>query len=176
MSQDNKKAEKDKLEAPEALEPIQSEGDPRESRDKEFKRTRVPVHQQTSLSYSDRDDANFNYRYVNDTYGRVSMFLKAGWEIVEGDTADTFSGAGRQIETQNSSQIWRVVNEDPHAKCKLGALMRIPKKYYLEDQKYKEEQVRKKEALIDKTGAIQRARDMAAASHFNPLKFKKSDK
>jgi len=85
------------------------------------------------------------------------MFLRAGWEIVEDDISNTYSGAGREVEGQRSSQVWRTVNKDPNASSRDGVLMRIPKHLYQEDQALKDAYQDKKIADVDKTGDIRKA-------------------
>lgn len=137
----------------------------RESRDKQLSKQRVPLHKQTALDYFDKDP-NFQYRWVSDKYGRISSFKRAGWELVEGNIEDTFAGAGRTAEQQKNGQMWRVMNQN-YAEAKDGALMRIPKHLFDEDQAEKTKLNDKEIEKVDPTGEIKRALNKGRGI-FNP--------
>jgi len=126
------------------------------------RKARVPLHLQQTLSYFDREPG-FTYRFVNDNHGRISNFLKAGWEIVEGDSSSTFSGKGREVETQKSSQVWRTVNRGTDASTRDAVLMKIPTELYEEDQTAKVSQVAANEARLDPDGKLKSARRFGSA-------------
>ncbi len=140
------------------------------NRETSLRKERVPVHQQNTLTLLNLDP-NFSYRWVNDMYGRVSKFLRAGWEIVEGDTQNTTSGKGRQSETQRSSQMWRTVNERNDAPCREGVLMRIPIDLFREDQAAKDSKIDADEKAMDPEGKIRLAQSLG--SRGNIIKHKK---
>ena len=121
------------------------------------RKARVPLHQQQSLSFFDREPG-FTYRFVNDLHGRINGFLKAVWEIVEGDTANTHSGKGREVEAQRSSQIWRTVNRGTDASSRDAVLMKIPTELFEEDQASKVSQVAANESRLDPDGKLKLAR------------------
>lgn len=134
------------------------------NREKADKKVRVPLYEQKSLDFFDKEDG-FVYRYVNDLYGRIAAFQRAGWEIVEGDVCSTFAGKGREIEQQRNSQVWRVVNNDKNAPCKDAVLMRIPVDLYQLDQAAKTKQVLDAEKAMDPTGKIRSARKFGGAGN-----------
>src|ERR1019366_5501665 len=73
-----------------------------ENREIKLKAKRIPMYEQNSLTFFDKDP-NFAYRWVNDTYGRINSFQLAGWSLLEGDNSRTFSGKGSEVENQSSS-------------------------------------------------------------------------
>lgn len=125
---------------------------------------RVPLYKQNALDFFHREPG-YRYRYVNDSYGRIDRFLRAGWAIVEGNAGDTYSGKGRSdIEGQKGSQIWRVVNFDKEAVTKNAVLMRIQEEFYNEDQKAKADRVLEKEKEnLDPTGKLMSARNFGGS-------------
>lgn len=125
------------------------------SREK-MRKDRTPRHEQSAVTLKNRDPL-FHYRLVNDTPGRIASFIEAGWEIVEGDKSETYSGKGIKEGAQDGSMMKRKVNEDPHAPCQNGYVMRILKELFLEDQEYKENKNEQMLADIDPTGEILKA-------------------
>jgi len=123
---------------------------------------RIPVYKQQALTYLEQEPG-FKYRYVNDRPGRIQKFLRAGWELVKGDVADTYTGKGRSEASTQGSHIERITN--PNGLHKNDILMRIPLDIYLEDQKEKEKQLDASEEDIDPTGQLRRARKLS--SKFN---------
>lgn len=134
------------------------------NREDKLRAERVPLHKQNTLTLLN-PDKNFAYRWVNDTYGRIEAFKCAGWEIVEGDIQHTYSGKGREIETQRGSQIWRTVNKKHDAPSKEAVLMRIPIEIFNEDQANKMEKIDADEKRIDPDGVVRKAQLMG--SHVN---------
>ncbi len=129
------------------------------------KKERVALHKQRTLDFFDKEPG-FEYRYVNDVYGRIEMFLKAGWSLVEGDVHATYSGKGREVESQKSGHIWRVVNKGDRAVSKDAVLMKIPKEYYDSDQAEKIDRVYEAEKQLDPNGKILSARKFGASSGY----------
>lgn len=129
------------------------------NRETPLRKERIPVHEQNILTGLNLDKG-YSYRWVNDLYGRISSFQQAGWEIVEGNLQQTYSGKGQQIEAQRGSQMWRNVNQRNDAPCKDAVLMRIPVELYNEDMARQAEEVDTKEAQLDPTGVIRKAQAM----------------
>lgn len=134
------------------------------NREDKLRAERVPLHRQNTLTMFNLDK-NFTYRWVNDAYGRIEAFKLAGWEIVEGDVHQTYSGKGKEIEAQRGSQIWRTVNTKFDAPCKEACLMKIPTHIFNEDQAAKMERIDADEKRIDPDGVVRRAQLMG--SHVN---------
>lgn len=131
------------------------------NRETVLRKERIPLHEQNSITLLSLDP-NYKYRVVNDTYGRIARFLAAGWSIVEGDIHDTYSGQGRQVEAQRSSQLWRTVNNGIDAPCKDGVFMRIPIELFNEDQAKKAERTDMEEKEIDPEGLIRKAQQLGS--------------
>jgi len=86
---------------------------------------RVPLGNRNVLSFG-KKDPNFIYRVVNDTEGRVDMFLAAGWEVVKGSEklGDKYVG--------NPSSPGSAI-EKPVGNGVTGILMRKKREWYEED-------------------------------------------
>lgn len=125
------------------------------------KAERIPMHMQRSLSFINREPG-YRYRFVNDVYGRISMFLKASWTIVEGDSSQTYAGKGREEASQKNGQVWRTVNNGTGANCREAVLMRIPDELYDEDQMAKIDAIMANEARLDPEGKLKSARKFGA--------------
>ena len=97
---------------------------------------RTPVSGRNILSVQGKDE-NFEYRFVNDTGDRVSMFKEAGWETVP---ADSVRVGDRRVEqaTSEGSIAQASISRTSHEKA---VLMRIPKEWYEEDQLAKQKRV-----------------------------------
>lgn len=126
------------------------------------KRSRVPMYKQNALEFMDMKPG-FRYRFVNDVYGRIDRFMRAGWDFVEGNTADTYSGKGRGIEAQKSSQIWRTVNNNKDASSYDAVLMCIPIEFYNQDQVDKADRILEDEKRLDKDGLIANSREVGGS-------------
>lgn len=132
------------------------------------RKDRTPLYKQSAVTLKNRDPL-FHYRLVNDTPGRIASFLQAGWEIVEGDNSETYSGKGRSEATQKGTMMTRRVNERNDAPCHDAYMMRIPKELYEEDQKAKEKGWDQVEAEIDSTGELKKARILGPRANINNL-------
>jgi hypothetical protein len=131
-----------------------------ENREIKLKAKRIPMYEQNSLTFFDKDP-NFAYRWVNDTYGRINSFQLAGWSFVEGDNSRTFSGKGREVENQSSSVMSRTVNsQGDNAPCRIAYLMKLPIELYEEDQKVKMAKIDADEKRIDPGGEIRKKQMM----------------
>lgn len=107
---------------------------------------RVPIHKQKSLSFEEKP--GFKRRLVNETFGRVEAFERAGWVPVVGHTANTGDHKAGDA-SQMGSVVRTVVNRGYDAPCKTAVLMEIPEEYYNEDQMDKERSVRSSYADLD---------------------------
>jgi hypothetical protein len=87
---------------------------------------RVPLGARNRLSFSDLDE-RFNYRVINDQEDRLSRAEDAGYEFVESDSklGDTRVAEGSVPGSKVAKPVGNNVT---------GYLMRIPKKFYDEDQ------------------------------------------
>ena len=105
------------------------------------RKRRTPLMRKNVLNYEDKDP-NFVYRFVNDRPGRVQEFLDMGYEHVDhGKVGDSrvdkrsADGSRTQVHVGQGDQ---------------GFLMRIPKEFYEEDQKVKQDYVDATEAATKK--------------------------
>jgi hypothetical protein len=80
------------------------------------------------------DQENFMYRWVNDTEGRISMFVDGGWEFVDGTGKQVGDGGVDSTEVRNSALSKGMGGGV------VAYLMRIPKELWLEDQARKEKE------------------------------------
>ena len=104
---------------------------------------RKPLHRRKLLDAKPRD--GYVRRWVNEEIGAIEAYEEAGYSLVQGD--EDASQMRAQTESQmGSSVIRRVVNKDPNASTKTAVLMEIPKEFYEEDQRAKQEQLDKDEA------------------------------
>lgn len=97
------------------------------------RKERVPVNGNKNILTVMDKKSDLEYRWVLDTPGRLQKFLDGGWEVVVdelkvGDKAvDSGSKLGSAITTSRGGQTL--------------VLMAIPKEWYDEDQKAKQEKV-----------------------------------
>lgn len=99
-------------------------------------RKRVPLGRRNILKYPDRP--GYKRRVVNDLDDRVLIFQQAGWEPVSQEDLldqDARIGASRMGLTAR-----KPVGGGVH-----GVLMEIPEEYYLEDQKAKQDEIKRLE-------------------------------
>jgi hypothetical protein len=101
----------------------------REASRDDRKKDRVPVCYGNKLEFTCNDPA-YIYRIVNDTPGRLDLFLRAGYEFTyEGDrAADKGAAETSQLDTR--------ISVDAGGGLK-AYRMRISKKFYNEDQEAK---------------------------------------
>lgn len=116
------------------------------------RKRRTPLMRRNVLNYEDKDP-NFVYRFVNDTPGRVQEFLEMGYEHVD---------HGKVGESRVDKRSADGSRTQVHVgKGEQGFLMRIPKEFYDEDQKVKQEYVdatetsTKREALDGTYGKLE---------------------
>lgn len=104
-------------------------------------RRRPSLNGRSVLSLRDEDrDVNFHYRVVNDVGDRVAVFKEKGYEVVDDPTvklgdyrAATSKGEGTPVTAHVGAGM-------------KGVLMRIPKEWYQEDQRMKQDYVDELEA------------------------------
>lgn len=103
---------------------------------------RIPISTRNVLTVDKKDlDPDYKYRVVKDEGNRVRMFRDAGWEVVE-------KRGGLQIGDEQvgvSGQLGAVVTKSL-GRNEVGYLMRIPKKYYEEDQQAKADKINEAES------------------------------
>ena len=97
---------------------------------------RVPVYEanRNKITVSDLDHENFQYRWVNDTEGRIDMFLNAQWELVSKDGLKVGDGG-----VDNSARTSSAMSKGMGGGV-VAYLMRIPKDIWLMDQERKEKE------------------------------------
>ena len=104
---------------------------------------RKPIGTSSRLTVDSRDkDPNFHYRIVNDDPpGRIKMFEEAGYEVVKENVSigDRQAGDGKQIGKIAEKQVGGGVK---------AYLMKIPKKWYNEDQEAKARRLREAESAM----------------------------
>lgn len=115
---------------------------------------RTPVGQKGRLTVSNKDP-NKVYRIVNDKDSRVELFQQNGWEVETNAAvgirrADVDSGIGATINVGLGDR---------------AVLMSIPKEWYEEDQKAKQE-------VVD--GTEQTIRNNALSGHKGEFKLSRS--
>ena len=86
-------------------------------------------------------------RWVNDTEGRVALFLGAGWDLVREDVAVGDEGVVNQNQSLGSGAR-KHVGSDKMGHPMYAVLMEIPKRDYDAISKRKAEQVDETEAVI----------------------------
>jgi hypothetical protein len=89
-------------------------------------------------------DPNFEYRIVNDTPGRISMFKQGGWELVTNDEVDTGNYRAEEASEIGSLASY-IVDGGTGQKA---YVMKIKKEWYLEFMKEHEEEVRRTEETL----------------------------
>lgn len=95
---------------------------------------RVPVYEanRNKITVAGLDHDNFQYRWVNDTEGRIDMFLNAQWEFVAKDGLTAGDG-GVDSSTRTTSAMSKGMGGGV-----VAYLMRIPKDIWQADQDRKE--------------------------------------
>ena len=95
---------------------------------------RTPVSGGRDILAVKDQDPNYVYRWVNDTDGRLEKFKAAGYEVV---TANIEVGTK---SVDRNSKLGSAVTKSVGGKL-TAVLMRIPKEWYEEDQKAKQDQL-----------------------------------
>jgi hypothetical protein len=104
------------------------------------KKTRTPLGARNRLTFSNLDP-EFQYRVINDVDDRLMRAQEAGYEFVESPEQ---LGDKKVAE---ASKIGTSVSK-PVGNGTIGYLMRIPKKWYEEDQAAKQKQIDQTEAAL----------------------------
>lgn len=108
----------------------------------EKRKTRKPLFQRGPQAISGAKDADFHYRFVNDTGSRIDNFQEAGYEFVS--DPDLTLGDSRVLDPNDISSRKRVVSQDGT----ISYLMRIKKEFYDEDQGAKSDRLDEQEAAM----------------------------
>lgn len=105
---------------------------------------RKPLNQRGPQAIAGEKDANFEYRFVNDTGSRIQNFKAAGYEFVTGD--DLIVGDNRVSDATDLGSAKRVISNDGTT----SYLMRIKKEWFEEDQASKAAALKEQEAAMTK--------------------------
>jgi hypothetical protein len=89
-------------------------------------------------------DPNYEYRYVNDVPGRVSMFKQGGWELVTNAEVDTGNFRAEDA-SEIGSLAYAVVDGGTGMKA---YVMKIRKDWYQEFMNEHEDEVRRTEETL----------------------------
>lgn len=89
-------------------------------------------------------DPNYEYRYVNDTPGRISMFKQGGWELVTNNEVDTGNFRAEDV-TELGSLAYAVVDGGTGMKA---YVMKIRKDWYDEFMDEHEAEVKRTEETL----------------------------
>lgn len=104
---------------------------------------RIPVGNRPKLAVVGKLP-DYEYRWVNDTPGRIALFKQGGWELCTNDEVDV--GNFRAEESSGEGSLaCQVVDGGTGQKA---YVMKIRKDWYLEDQAATEEENRKNEETL----------------------------
>ena len=103
---------------------------------------RTPLHQRGPLSVLGDKDPDFHYRFVNDTGSRVYNYQQAGYELVSDSNITV--GDSRVSDVSDLGSTRRVMSNNGTS----SVLMRIPKQYFDEDQKRKNDLIDEQEKAM----------------------------
>lgn len=101
----------------------------RETEAVEQRPTRIPVGLRPKLAVIGKDP-NYEYRFVNDTPGRIDMFKQGGWELVTNQEVDV--GGNRAEESSALGSMANVVVDGGNGMR--AYVMKIKKEWFQEDQ------------------------------------------
>lgn len=133
----------------------------------EKKQERISLVDQKNLSFELEE--GFRYRIVNDEFGRVAAFKKAGWVPVQDNNDISRNTADKA--TPLGSVVTKVVNQGTDARAHQGILMKIPLEYYQEDQRAKDRKSDQLESRVDPNKVNQ-----TGADYGNTTKFDRNDR
>ena len=105
------------------------------------RKERIPVGTARDILAVKDQDPNYVYRWVNDQPGRIEKFKDGGYEVVT-ETVEV-GGASVDRNTKLGSAVTKTVGGTMTA-----VLMRIPREWYNEDQKAKQDEIAAKEQAI----------------------------
>lgn len=104
---------------------------------------RIPIGNRPKLAVVGKEPG-YEYRWVNDTPGRISLFKQGGWELCTNDEVDV--GNFRAEESSGEGSLaCQVVDGGTGLKA---YVMKIKKEWFLEDQARAEDEVRKNEETL----------------------------
>ena len=103
---------------------------------------RKPLTQRGPQAIAGTKDADFVYRFVNDTGSRVANFQAAGYELVTSD--DLTVGDNRVSDASDLGSAKRVISNDGTT----SYLMKIKREWYEEDQATKAAALAEQEAAM----------------------------
>jgi len=104
---------------------------------------RVPVGNRPKMAVVGKNP-NFEYRWVNDTPGRIALFKQGGWELCTNDEVDV--GNFRAEESAGEGSLaCQIVDGGTGQKA---YVMKIKKEWFLEDQKHNEEEAARNEETL----------------------------
>jgi len=89
-------------------------------------------------------DPNYEYRYVNDTPGRISMFKQGGWELVTNHEVDTGNFRAEDA-SELGSLAYSIVDSGTGLKA---YVMKIRKEWYDEFMQEAEQEVHRTEETL----------------------------
>lgn len=112
---------------------VQEQEEPRKPAPLKERMKRVPIGTRRNLTTAEDLDPNYEHRWVRDKDARLQTFLDAGYEFVDAGT----SGEGG-IRPSNTDSRTTAPSKDSADKL---YLMRIPKDYFEEDQRAKQERI-----------------------------------
>lgn len=126
----------------------------RPTEDRTTRRKRPPINGRgdvlTLTNISDEDRENYVYRIFNDKGTRIAQHKEYGWETV--DTGDVTIGTRNDVKAGSVASV--TVDSSNGTQ---GIVMRIPKDWYEEDQKAKQDAIDEVEKQItgqsDKDGS-----------------------
>lgn len=115
-------------------------------REESVRTERIPVaSNRAPLQVKGLDNENFHYRFVLDVDDRLDIFKQAGYEFVRHDGRGKIIVGEPTIESSDDKSC--VVTKPAGRGLKLF-LMKIPKKWYEEDQKAKRDEIKKVEEAM----------------------------
>lgn len=104
---------------------------------------RVPVGNRPKLAVVGKNP-NFEYRWVNDTPGRIALFKQGGWELCTNDEVDV--GNFRAEESSGEGSLaCQIVDGGNGQKA---YVMKIKKEWFQEDQQHNEREVARNEESL----------------------------
>lgn len=102
---------------------------------------RTPVGGKRDILTVSNKDPNYEYRWVNDTPGRIQRFIDGGWEVVnhEADVGSKVVDKGTRLGSAVTKSVGGTIT---------AVLMRINKEWYDEDQAAKQGNIDALEATM----------------------------
>jgi len=102
---------------------------------------RVPMNGSVDILEVGGKDPNHQYRWVTDNKkGKIQRFEAAWWDKVSNKDVQIALGAENHSASDDSPVVTRV-GTHKDGSPEMGYLMRIPNKFYNEDQKVKQDEI-----------------------------------